>query len=501
VQPVLEFVGSCTAGFQQAGTVTTGVEAENTVTLGAAYESGGWQPVSNRETTLDARPLEWNQEFSAEASCSVRPELSFKFYQVAGPFINAGPYVRGDLEAGTDAWEWDVYTGLNAGFGGKVEFLDVGLASYEHTFSLTETQLASDSGSLDPTTIIEGTARTPDGATLPNFRVRLMGDQTTYTDTTTADGTFSREVESGSYDIEGDAVRDTTRYNVVSRQTSVSVADGETRSVTLDTEKGYYMNLSNVRLAGAPGPVTAAPGEDLSLQFDYTAWSRSGNSTAVVYAAAGVEGTGQDAADLGVTGSAPGEQGAVSLTVTAPSETGTYTVYVLESPQLSESEALSEYETTYPDPFQFIPVATMEVQSGGGTGGLDGPTYAPGNGYTYFATEQQYDPDNVDISAEVKAEYGSDAQLADWSTLKDLYANDESGLVAFLDGIGLTDKGDSGWVLRNGAAFYSGDRHYFLKRHEGDVPGSFLVHDDMHGDLVSLGSWYNTHTALVRVPK
>ncbi|MCS3679320.1 fibronectin type 3 domain-containing protein [Salinibacter ruber] len=146
------------------------------------------------------------------------------------------------------------------------------------------------------------------------------------------------------------------------------------------------------------------------------------------------------------------------------------------------------------------PLSESEVQQlYGKGGGEDGGKYAPGNGYEYLVTERQYDPDDDDISSAIDQEFGEAAELADWNTLKDLYADDKDGLVSFLNGIGMKE-GDNAYVQRGGEQYRSGDRHYFIKRHNGDPGDSFLVHDDLHSNTLSLGSWYNPNPALVRLP-
>jgi hypothetical protein len=126
-------------------------------------------------------------------------------------------------------------------------------------------------------------------------------------------------------------------------------------------------------------------------------------------------------------------------------------------------------------------------------------SYEPGNGYKYFVTDREYDPDTDDIPSLIDQKYGSEVGLADWSTLVDLYSDDKSGLVSFLDGVGISED-DKAYVRREGDQYWDGDRHYFIKRHNGDVGGNFLVHDHLHSNTLSLGSWYNTEKALVRVP-
>ena len=130
-----------------------------------------------------------------------------------------------------------------------------------------------------------------------------------------------------------------------------------------------------------------------------------------------------------------------------------------------------------------------------------GPTYAPGNGFEYFVTGSEYDPDTDDIPSQVEQEFGSNAELADCSTLVDLYSDDKSGLVSFLDGVGMSED-DNVHLKRGGDQYWDGgDRHHFIKRHNGDPGSNFLVHDDLHSNTLSLGSWYNPKPALVRLPE
>ncbi|MCS3748929.1 hypothetical protein GGQ19_000080 [Salinibacter ruber] len=146
--PTLEFIASCEVAAEEEISAETGIELENTITLGAEYAGGEWSPVSNRETSLETRAVEWGRSSGVELQCSVRPELSFKFYQVAGPFVNSGPYGRANFEVNSSTWNWGVYGGLNASYGGKIEFLSYSLARFEHTFNLTEAEIASNSGSF-----------------------------------------------------------------------------------------------------------------------------------------------------------------------------------------------------------------------------------------------------------------------------------------------------------------------------------------------------------------
>ena len=114
---------------------------------------------------------------------------------------------------------------------------------------------------------------------------------------------------------------------------------------------------------------------------------------------------------------------------------------------------------------------------------------------------------NDDIPALLESEFGDNAELAEWNDLKDLFSDDESALISFLDGIGMKRDVEgyenSAFVTRGGDRYHSTSmpRHYFVSRHDGDVPSGWLVHDDLHSNRLSLGSWDSDREAMVRVPE
>ncbi len=121
--------------------------------------------------------------------------------------------------------------------------------------------------------------------------------------------------------------------------------------------------------------------------------------------------------------------------------------------------------------------------------------------YRYFLTDEKYDSESQDIPSLIEKKYGNRAELADWSHLKGQFAASRSRLLTFLSEVGMTKQGSDAFIRRGEDRFYGGDRHYFMTRHGGNVPGSYLVHDEMHSNTVSLGSWPSAKKALVRVPQ
>lgn len=102
-----------------------------------------------------------------------------------------------------------------------------------------------------------------------------------------------------------------------------------------------------------------------------------------------------------------------------------------------------------------------------------------------------------DLDAAVVAEFGRDAAVADWEEIKERF----SGQIAdFCDAVGMTDYRDSALLYRNGEAWWSGSRHYFAQRHDGQVPGGWLVHDNIDNFTLDLGSWYGmNYPILVKI--
>lgn len=129
--------------------------------------------------------------------------------------------------------------------------------------------------------------------------------------------------------------------------------------------------------------------------------------------------------------------------------------------------------------------------------------YAPGNGYEYFITVQEYTV-NQDIPALLQQEFRPDAELAEWNELSALFSSSEDGLISFMEGIGMKrgaeDYVRSAFVTRAGNRFLRGSRHYFVSRHDGRVPGGWAVHAQLQGSRLSLGSWGSDRNALVRIP-
>lgn len=107
--------------------IEAGASATSTTSIGARYQNKDWSKVATQ--SFSWQPIGPNLEgkVSGRVRCILKPELALMFYDVAGPFINVGPYVSAGVEV--PPCKWDIKAGIEGNFGGKVAILDKTLAS------------------------------------------------------------------------------------------------------------------------------------------------------------------------------------------------------------------------------------------------------------------------------------------------------------------------------------------------------------------------------------
>lgn len=115
----------------------------------------------------------------------------------------------------------------------------------------------------------------------------------------------------------------------------------------------------------------------------------------------------------------------------------------------------------------------------------------PQLGYTLTAGSYSSDSNFGQVC---EGEFGPGSRLADWNEVVAFVAS--NSLDEFYSMSGMTYYGASGWVTRDGKDFSSGDRHYFVERHDGNVPPGWLVHDSIGDHDIDLGSWFHSTYAL-----
>jgi hypothetical protein len=109
-----------------------------------------------------------------------------------------------------------------------------------------------------------------------------------------------------------------------------------------------------------------------------------------------------------------------------------------------------------------------------------------GGGYENWALTTNTYSETDDLEQAVLDEMGAGWRIADWNDLLAIGYDIQNWVVA----IGMEVIEDNYIVTRDGNHFWSGNRHYFITRFDHDVPGYYLVHDDIDNGFICLGSWY-----------
>jgi hypothetical protein len=121
------------------------------------------------------------------------------------------------------------------------------------------------------------------------------------------------------------------------------------------------------------------------------------------------------------------------------------------------------------------------------------------DGYNYQLTVGAYAPAANWADAAI-SEFGPTAQVVDWNTIKSEFGGSVGSLRSFLDGIGVMDVYNAPAVTWNGNQIWSNSRSYGINRAEGAVPSGYLVHDQILGNWLLLGSWPANRQLVVSVP-
>lgn len=132
--PVVETVNfsvalTCSLSEQGQSSVNVGASSSTSVSVGARYQNGSWSKVAEQSFSWTPIGPELTGKVGIELKCSLQPELSLMFYDVAGPYISMGPYASFSLTV--PPCEWEIKAGIEGNAGGKVEILEYTLAQLD----------------------------------------------------------------------------------------------------------------------------------------------------------------------------------------------------------------------------------------------------------------------------------------------------------------------------------------------------------------------------------
>ena len=90
--------------------------------------------------------------------------------------------------------------------------------------------------------------------------------------------------------------------------------------------------------------------------------------------------------------------------------------------------------------------------------------------------------------------FGDNYQIADWEEVKSFIAIE--GYDKFYEMTIMNEYRSNGWITVNGQHLWASDRHYFIERHNGNIPSGWLVHQHIGNHTIDLGSWFNSRPIL-----
>ncbi|HEY3307723.1 MAG TPA: carboxypeptidase-like regulatory domain-containing protein [Desulfuromonadaceae bacterium] len=233
------------------GDVSLGISAnanqKTTITGGVKFENGTWVPVSDYK--YEYGYLSPTVNAAASMKCYAGPELSMKFYGVAGPYANFHGFLLLQANPLNTPW-WELFAGMEANAGAKVELLSGKIsARYEINLLDRKESLARASTPYTAPVVpysMSGTIHSGSstGPALSGATVSIAGK----TATTSSTGTFSIiGVPSGTYVFSvfksGYDTYTIPAYYVGSNQTSLNFY--------LTQSTGPYYSMSGTIYAGS----------------------------------------------------------------------------------------------------------------------------------------------------------------------------------------------------------------------------------------------------------
>jgi uncharacterized protein (TIGR02145 family) len=146
---------SFTAGFEAGASLTgifgKGFDASSSIELGAAYHRGsGWSGIWEKGGNFNNHPMSWDLGGNVSAKAYVKPQIAVLIANVAGPYMEAIPYLRfdGNVDFDQRSWDWEFAGGLDANLGFKAQILGYSLGDYNTTLANWEKIILSGDGNF-----------------------------------------------------------------------------------------------------------------------------------------------------------------------------------------------------------------------------------------------------------------------------------------------------------------------------------------------------------------
>lgn len=183
--------------------ITSSVTQQATLTAGLSYNNGQWSPISNFSNDFQFNPPSLSA--SAEVKAYAGPQVNLLLYGVVGPYGEITGYLELDADVFANPW-WELYGGLQADVGVRVEVLGHQITDYEHPGVIGYRKLLAHAETpyIQPGTVSGSVKDAITGLPLSDVAIKVYQQASEITTgTTNSSGSYSLSIPAGSgYRIE-----------------------------------------------------------------------------------------------------------------------------------------------------------------------------------------------------------------------------------------------------------------------------------------------------------
>ena len=147
---VLSFNAGINANLNITGSIGSGFDTEAYLEYGADYTDSQWTTIWEKSFDSNSHGVTWDLSGETNSKVYVSPEVGLLVAGVAGPYMEAVPYLGfdGNISLGNQTWDWDLAAGAEGNIGFIVQILGHSVANYNTTLANWEAIIAQDNGSI-----------------------------------------------------------------------------------------------------------------------------------------------------------------------------------------------------------------------------------------------------------------------------------------------------------------------------------------------------------------
>jgi len=145
---VLSFNAGISANLDITGSIGSGFDTEAYLEYGADYTDSQWSTIWEKSFESNSHGVTWDLSGETDSKVYVSPEVGLLVAGVAGPYMEAVPYLGfdGNINSGNQTWNWDLAAGAEGNIGFIVQIFGHTIANYSTTLANWEAIIAQDNG-------------------------------------------------------------------------------------------------------------------------------------------------------------------------------------------------------------------------------------------------------------------------------------------------------------------------------------------------------------------